>query len=114
MVSEHLVHSCRLYAFGHIMARVCGWNKCFHSRENAEDARNSPMTTCPQGHTERSRHEVLPLTKKLSAIDNNWQRKNQFSPVEYHWVYIPHSRASPIYGNSWLIQNELIGIFVDS
>lgn len=43
------------------------------------------------------------LTKKLSAADTCWQRVNQFSTTECHWVDPPHSRAS-LMGKS----NELI------
>lgn len=52
-ISEHSVHSCRLYSYGHIMARVCSLKKCFHSKENIDYARNSVMTTCLQGQREK-------------------------------------------------------------
>lgn len=39
------------------------------------------------GLGEGSRHEVPPLTKNLSTIDAEKQRKNELSPVEFNWLY---------------------------
>lgn len=45
-------------------------------------------------------HGVSFLTKKVFAtIPSNNGEKNQFSPMEYHWVYQPHSRADSMPGN---------------
>lgn len=34
-----------------------------------------------------------PLTEKLFAVTNHLQRKNKFSPMEFHEVHQPHLRA---------------------
>lgn len=64
-----------------------------------------------------SGHRVPPLSKKLSAItDTHQQRENQFSPIESHWVYhIPYTRTGPMPSSSYLTQNKLYifcGLFV--
>lgn len=46
----------------------------------------------------RSRHRILPLTKKPFATDRHRLRKNQFSPMQSHWVYQTHSRPGPCSG----------------
>lgn len=48
-----------------------------------------------------SRHGVPPLTKKLFVMFACWQRENQCSPVEYHWVYQQNSKKDPMPNNSW-------------
>lgn len=53
------------------------------------------------------RYKVIHLTRKLLVIDSYWDRGNQFSPIEQHWVYQPHSRSGLMFRRSWLIQNEL-------
>lgn len=37
---------------------------------------------------------VLPLNKKLSAIDIFWERENQFYPKECHWVLLFSPRST--------------------
>lgn len=54
-----------------------------------------------------SGHKVIPLTKKLFTIGNCLERKNTFSPMEWHWVFHSHCREGLRPRNSWIIQNEL-------
>lgn len=40
-------------------------------------------------------------TKKLSVIDIYWQRENQFSSVEYHWLYQSYFRIGLMSRSNW-------------
>lgn len=57
---------------------------------------------------EESGHMFPALTKNLSAFEI----KIYFTPVESHWVYYPHLRASRMSSSRWTTQNNLNGIFV--
>lgn len=54
-----------------------------------------------------SGYKVPPITKELFAVDTYWERESEFSPVEYPWVYQPHSRVGPISRSSCPKQNRL-------
>lgn len=43
--------------------------------------------------TESSQTWMAPLTEKFFAVANHLQRKNKFSPMEFHRVHQPHLRA---------------------
>lgn len=60
----------------------------------------------------RSGQEAPFLTKKLSAIYACWERGNQFSLVEGHCVYQPHSIAGSMLRKSWSTQNRLHAFLV--
>lgn len=53
---------------------------------------------------------VSPLNKKLFAADS-WEREKQFSPVEWSWVYQPHSRAGLMLRSEWPIQMHSMFVF---
>lgn len=70
----------------------------------------------------RRRYKLLCPTQKLSLIANCSQRKNQFSPVESHWVCKPHVRlasyapveianANQIQCYFWILFVSYFGIF---
>lgn len=40
-----------------------------------------------------SGHKVPPLAKKLFPLVPSGKGTNQFSSMEWHWVYLPHSKA---------------------
>lgn len=40
-------------------------------------------------------HRLSPLTKKLCANYNCWQRKNGLSLIQSYWVHQPHFRVDP-------------------
>lgn len=71
----------------------------------------------------RRRYKLLCPTQKLSLIANCSQRKNQFSPVESHWVCKPHVRlasyapveianANQIQCYFWILFVSYFGIFL--
>lgn len=53
-----------------------------------------------------------PLTKNLFSIVTYWERENEFSIIEYHKVYQPHSMAGSWPRRSWLTQNGFLGCFL--
>lgn len=54
----------------------------------------------------RSGHKVPSQNKKLFTTDTFWERENQFSPTEWHWLHQPHARAGPMPRSIWPIQNN--------
>lgn len=46
-------------------------------------------------HWKENSHGFPSLTKKLFAFDSHWERDNQFSLVQCHCEYQPHSRVGP-------------------
>lgn len=60
------------------------------------------LKNCTGSSKKGSQHEMRKWTQSsisnqnLFALDTSWQEENPFSPMEYHWVYQPHSKASPI------------------
>lgn len=42
--------------------------------------------------------QTATLTKRLPAVNTCWGRGDLFSPVEWHWVHQPHSKAVPCPG----------------
>lgn len=63
-----------------------------------------------------SGHDLQSPTQKLFQIDNHSQRKTQFSPKEYLWVYKPHSPVGQLQMNSMLLQRVFgfLSLFVCS
>lgn len=61
--------------------------------------------------TLRDRHELPPLTKKLSLIGNHAQGKSLFSPMESHRLYKSYVRAGTISSIRRPTQNKFNGIF---
>lgn len=52
------------------------------------------------------------MTKKIITVNRHWQGKDEFSPMEFHRVYLPHLRVGPILRSSWPIQRELYGFYL--
>lgn len=59
--------------------------------------------------TESSQTWMPPLTEKLFAVTNHFQRKNKFSPVEFHGVHQPHLRAGLMPRSSRSAQKKVCG-----
>lgn len=103
----------------HLTGESTCWNSIF--RHDGTDARmNSELTACARPAQVQSRHS--PSTEERLAESHPWprnylqlvsagKRKTHFLQ-ECHWVYQPHSRASPVPKSSWLAQSELHGFFV--
>ena len=74
-------------------------NSVHKTQTNASQTK-SPMWRKGSGYI------VSPLNKKLFAVDSCWERENQFSPVEWSWVYQPHSRAGLMLRSRWPIRMD--------
>lgn len=78
-------------------------NSMHKTRTNASQTK-SPVWRRGSGYI------VSPLNKKLFAADS-WEREKQFSPVEWSWVYQPHSRAGLMLRSEWPIQMDSMFVF---
>lgn len=54
-----------------------------------------------------SRYKILPLTMILYLTNIFWERYDQFTPMEHHKAYQPHSRAGPRPTWRWSTQYTL-------
>jgi hypothetical protein len=82
---------------------------CFQTHKDFSDIHQTSIgsyQTNPRIE-ERGLHEVPPLTKKLFAIHTCKKREIQFSSMEGHWVYQPHSWAGLMTRSSWPTQKVL-------
>jgi hypothetical protein len=52
-------------------------------------------------HWKGSGRKLSPLAEKLFKTETFWNRANQFSSIEWHWLYQPQSREDSVHPAQW-------------